>query len=65
MKAAHFLLGLVVVMVAGTPRLSRGAELKPDTLQAWNQYVRGAGSHMRERLDPGHQFLWTDESPET
>jgi hypothetical protein len=19
---------------------------------------------MRERLDPGHQFLWTDESPE-
>jgi hypothetical protein len=64
MKAAHFLFGLVAVMVAGTPRLSRGTELKPETLRAWNQYVRSADSHMRERLDPGHQFLWTDESPE-
>ena len=64
MKTANFLFGLVAVMVAATPRLTRGAELKPETMQAWNQYVRSADSHMRERLDPGHQFLWTDESPD-
>ena len=64
MKTANFLFGLVAVMVAATPRLTRGAELKPETMQAWNQYVRSAYSHMRERLDPGHQFLWTDESPD-
>jgi hypothetical protein len=64
MKTANFIFGLVAVMVVGTPRLSRGAELKPETMQAWNQYVRSADSHMRERLGPGHQFLWTDESPE-
>jgi hypothetical protein len=64
MKTANFIFGLVAVMVAGAPRLTRGAELKPETMQAWNQYVRSADSHMRERLDPGHQFLWTDESPD-
>jgi hypothetical protein len=64
MKTANFLFGLVAIMVAGAPRLTRGAELKPGTMQAWNQYVRSADSHMRERLDPGHQFLWTDESPD-
>ena len=64
MKTANVLFGLVAVMVAATPQLTRGAELKPETMQAWNQYVRSADSHMRERLDPGHQFLWTDESPD-
>src|SRR5450759_3584378 len=64
MKTVNALFGLVAVMVAGAPRLTRGAELKPETIQAWNQYVRSADSHMRERLDTGHQFLWTDESPE-
>jgi hypothetical protein len=64
MKNANFLFGLVAIMAAGTPRLSQGAELKPETIQAWNRYVRIADSHMRERLDPGQQFLWTDESPD-
>jgi hypothetical protein len=61
---ANFLFGLVVVMVAGAPRMTRGAELKPETMQAWNQYVLSADSRMRERLGPGHQFLWSDESPD-
>jgi hypothetical protein len=64
MKKANFLFGLVAVMVVGAPRLTRGAELKPETMLAWNQYVLSADSHMHERLDPGHQFLWTDESPD-
>ena len=37
MKTANSLFGLVAVMVAATPRLTRGAELKPETMQAWNQ----------------------------
>jgi hypothetical protein len=64
MKNANFLFGLVAVIVVGAPRSTRGAELKPETMQAWNQYVLSADSHMNERLDPGHQFLWTDESPD-
>ena len=64
MKTANFLFGLLAVMVAAAPQLTRGAELKPETMQAWNQYVRSADAHMRERLDPGHQFLWTDQSPD-
>jgi hypothetical protein len=64
MKTTNLLFGLFTVMVAAAPRLTRGAELKPATLQAWNQYVEGADAAMRTRLDPGHQFLWTDESPD-
>ena len=40
------------------------AELKPATLDAWQQYVDAAKSRMQARLQPGAQFLWTDQDPE-
>lgn len=64
MKISTTLFGLVILTLAATPRLACGAELKPDTLRAWNQYVRNADSHMHARLEPGRHFLWTDETPD-
>jgi len=40
------------------------ADLKPSTLEAWDQYVQTANSRLQERLQPGGCFLWIDESPE-
>jgi hypothetical protein len=42
------------------PSLSRGAELKPDTLAQWNSYVDAA----RPQIDSRPQFLWVDQKPE-
>jgi hypothetical protein len=40
------------------------AELKPHTLKAFEDYIRGREARMRtERLNGG-RFLWTDDSPE-
>jgi hypothetical protein len=46
------------------PAKSNAAELKDETLKAWNEYVRTADSHMQERLRADKQFLWMDETPE-
>lgn len=40
------------------------AELKPETLSAWDQYVQAADSAMQNRLRAGNRFLWTDEAPD-
>ena len=45
------------------PALS-AAELKPETLNAWEDYLQTANSHMKERLHRGAHFLWLDESPD-
>jgi hypothetical protein len=37
--------------------------LKPETIIAWDQYVREANSRMQARLQPGCKFLWIDEQP--
>jgi hypothetical protein len=58
MKIASALLGLALLTGA------RGAELKPETLRAWNQYVHDADSAMRARLAPDRHFLWIDETPD-
>ncbi len=44
-----------------TPSLSRGAELKQDTLVYWNAYVQQAESLQEGSLRP---FLWVDQEPE-
>src|SRR5258708_6244932 len=44
--------------------VANGAELKPETLKAWEDYLQTANSHMKERLHSGAHFLWLDESPD-
>jgi hypothetical protein len=43
------------------PALSNAAELKPETLQAWDAYVRAAKLRMEERASGHVPFLWVDE----
>lgn len=40
------------------------AELQPDTLMAWNAYLKDGDLHMQERAASGLPFLWMDESPD-
>jgi len=44
------------------PSASLGADLKEDTLKAWNNYLQAADAEMRSRRDGS--FLWVDESPD-
>lgn len=41
-----------------------GASLKPETVNAWDEYVRSARVRMEQRLGGDRTFLWIDESPE-
>jgi hypothetical protein len=45
------------------PTLTKAAELKPETVKAWDEYIRGANARMAGRVHGAH-FLWTDESPD-
>jgi hypothetical protein len=59
--AKIFVTGSLLVCVAA---MSNAAELKEETLKAWNENVRAADSHMLERLPAGKHFLWIDEAPD-
>jgi hypothetical protein len=45
------------------PAALMAAELKVETLQAWDKYIQAENTRMAERIRSG-SFLWTDESPE-
>jgi hypothetical protein len=51
------------VLLAGASRAGN-INLKPETVEAWDGYVRTVSEGMRERLSPNRQFLWMEESPE-
>jgi hypothetical protein len=40
------------------------AQLRQETLGAWDQYVQSVDAAMQARLRPGNSFLWIDEAPE-
>jgi hypothetical protein len=46
-----------------SPMASSAAELKAETLQAWDKYIQVENSRMIERIRSG-SFLWSDESPD-
>jgi hypothetical protein len=54
---------LTAALTALAPLHSNAAELQPETLKAWEEYVRSADSRMQARLHDGHVFLWADEAP--
>ena len=41
-----------------------GADLKPESLAAWDQYVRSSDAAMQASLHSGKSFLWIDEVPD-
>lgn len=59
--AKIFITGWLFVSVA---MIANAAELKQKTVEAWNEYVRAANSHMQERLQTDKHFLWIDEAPD-
>ena len=56
------LLMLFCVASLLAPSVSLGADLKEDTLKAWDTYVQAADTEMHGRLNAS--FLWVDESPD-
>jgi len=39
----------------------RAAELKPETVQAFDRYIHDTEARLEQRVHPGGAFLWTDE----
>lgn len=54
----------VLTLLASSMALD-AAQLKQETLQAWDQYVAKADSEMAARLEPGASFLRSAENPDT
>jgi hypothetical protein len=54
----------VVVLAVGYSVSGSAAELQPDTIQAWDQYVRRNDHQEMERVTGTRPFLWTDDSPD-
>jgi len=42
---------------------ARAVELKPETVQAFDQYIRETEARLEQRVAPGGIFLWVDELP--
>ncbi len=51
--------GLLFLAAGG----SSWAELRPETLSAWNSYLRTVEARTKERVESKRPFLWVDEDP--
>jgi hypothetical protein len=54
----------LLLSLLSAPTISNATELRDETLNAWNEYVRAANSRMEGRLTGNSPFLWIDEVPE-
>ena len=52
---------LAALFLLLAPALSQAAELKQQTVEAWDTYVRGATMRMEKRASEQSPFLWMDE----
>jgi hypothetical protein len=53
---------LALLVAASMPGIS--AELKPDTVERWNEYIRAVDARNQRPLFPGSSFLSSDDIPE-
>ncbi len=60
-QVLFFALGFLLLGYVASPKL-KAAELKPETVQAWDQYVRLTEETLKSRLNAGN-FLWIDNHP--
>src|SRR5690242_13862653 len=58
----HKLFGATLLSILAFSLTSPAAELAPDTLRAWSEYIRAENAKVSRR-SPGKPFLWIDESP--
>lgn len=54
---------LAILFLVLAPAVSSAAELKPETLQAWDAYVASVKQRMEERAKGPGPFLWVDGPP--
>jgi hypothetical protein len=52
---------ILAVIVAATTGIAHAADLKPETIDAWEEYVRANEAGIHARLNGGKAFLWMDE----
>ena len=50
-----------MIFVFVFPGTANAANLKPNTRQAWEEYIVAAKAQMKERLGPDRSFLLSDE----
>jgi hypothetical protein len=55
---------LLAFVLAPAVHSLRAGELQPETLTAWNEYVKRADSQMEVRAAGNMPFLWMDEAPD-
>ena len=55
--------GLAVLVLLAVPAISNTSELKRETLNAWDDYLRTTNLRMRRNLGTGDPFLWIEEEP--
>src|SRR3954452_10970062 len=53
---------VAVWLMLSAPVASKAAELKPDTVKAWDEHIRVVNLRMQERLRVNSRFLWIDEA---
>ena len=53
--------GLVILVILAAPVLSNASELKQETLNEWEDYLRTATLRMHRNLGSGNPFLWIEE----
>jgi len=60
----HLFRGAAIAVIFFNFEFARAADLKPETVQAWEDYLQDANIRIKQRLEPGASFLWMDEAPE-
>jgi hypothetical protein len=54
---------LVIAALLSLPVASQSAELRGETLNAWNEYIRAVQVRAEARATSGDHFLWIDDLP--
>jgi hypothetical protein len=55
--------GFAILVLLAVPAISNASELKQETLNAWDDYLRTTNLRMHRNLGTGHPFLWIEEEP--
>jgi hypothetical protein len=56
--------GRTCILLLSASSVSNALELKPDTLQAWDEYIQAVEARLKVPPPDRTQFLWVDESPD-
>jgi hypothetical protein len=55
---------LLAALLLTAPAPAHAANLKPETVAAWDDYIQSVSVTLQDRVRPGGRFLWTYEDPE-